>query len=212
MILSGNEIRRQVQEGRIEITPFRPDHVNDEVVTPEFVNPASVDLTLGDEIGVYSDWVDIPFHPGQQSTLNFVEDGRFFRALDRVFDIKEKPDLVRFKISSEKGWVLRPGIGYLAHTVERVKTDFFVPVLDGKSSIGRMFVKIHETAGYGDPHFNGQYTLEVTAMHPIRIYPGMRFCQIRFHKIAGDVTPYDGNYTGEDARGPVASKAWRQFK
>lgn len=211
MILSGNEIRRQVQAGRIEITPFQPDHVNDEVVTPEFINPASVDLTLGDEIGVYADWVDIPFKPGAAAP-NFVEDGRFFRALDRIYDIKTKPNLVKFKIDREKGWVLRPGIGYLAHTVERVKTDFFVPVLDGKSSIGRLFVKIHETAGYGDPHFNGQYTLEVTAMHPIRVYPDIRFCQIRFHAIQGDVTPYEGNYTGDDARGPVASKAWRQFK
>jgi dCTP deaminase len=198
MILSGNEIRRQVQEGRIEITPFRPDHIN----------PASVDLTLGDEIGVYANWVEVPF----LQSPNFVEDGRGFRARDRVFDIKEEPYLLKYKISPEKGWVLRPGIGYLAHTAERVNTDFFVPILDGKSSIGRLFVKIHETAGFGDPHFNGQYTLEVTAMHPIRIYAGMRFCQIRFHKIEGDVTPYEGNYAGDDARGPVASKAWRQFK
>lgn len=211
MILSGNEIRRQVKNGRIEISPFTPDHVNDEVVTPEFVNPASVDLTLGDEIGVYADWVEVPFQAGK-SAPNFVEDGRFFRPLDRVFDIKEKPNLLKYKIDPKKGWVLRPGIGYLAHTVERVTTDIFVPILDGKSSIGRLFVKIHETAGFGDPHFNGQYTLEVTAMHPIRIYPGMRFCQIRFHVIEGDVTPYEGNYTGDDARGPVASKAWRQFK
>ena len=95
------------------------------------------------------------------------------------------------------------------HTVERIRTDFYNPVLDGKSSIGRLFVKVHETAGYGDPGFNGQYTLEVTtSMFPVRLYPGMRICQIRFHTLEGALASYEetGHYKGEAAQGAVGSK------
>ena len=99
------------------------------------------------------------------------------------------------------------------HTVERIHTKKYVPVLDGKSSIGRLFMKIHETAGYGDPGFNGQYTLEVTVVHPLRVYAGMRVAQMRFHSICGEVEkPYNGNYVGDAARGPVASRAYKQFQ
>jgi dCTP deaminase len=108
---------------------------------------------------------------------------------------------------------LEPNVGYLMHTIERVHTKKYVPVLDGKSSIGRLFMKVHETAGYGDAGFDGQYTLEVTVVHPLRVYPGMRIAQMRFHTILGEVQKlYAGNYTGEAAKGPVPSRAWRQFR
>lgn len=195
MILSGNEIRKQLELGRIEIDPFEPKHVN----------PVSVDLTLGKGVAVYTNAVEIP-PIGRNG-----EDGRYFRPTDHVLDVKREPVVSRFVIP-DSGWVLRPGIGYLAHTAERVKTDFYVPILDGKSSIGRLFIKVHETAGFGDPGFNGQYTLEISTIHTMRVYAGMRICQMRFHTIEGEVTPYEGNYTGENAQGPVASKCFRQFK
>jgi dCTP deaminase len=117
-----------------------------------------------------------------------------------------------WEMTEEKGWVLQPGIGYLMHTEECIYTKKYVPVLDGKSSIGRLFVQIHITAGFGDPNYFGQYTLEVVAHHPIRIFPGMRIAQIRFHTIAGHVkNMYEGNYKGASARGAVASRAWKQF-
>lgn len=81
---------------------------------------------------------------------------------------------------------LEPRKLYLLHTAERVSTKAFVPVLDGKSSIGRLGICIHLTAGYGDPGFDGQYTLEVTCVIPVRIYAGMRFCQMRFHTMVGE--------------------------
>lgn len=94
-----------------------------------------------------------------------------------------------------------------------------MPVLDGKSSIGRLGVQVHVTAGYGDPGFDGQYTLEVTSVYPVRVYPGMRFCQMRFHtRDLGDQTVlkgpllYAGSYEGETSRGPVPSMIWRQFE
>jgi dCTP deaminase len=206
-ILSDNEIHRAVGNGRIQIDPFNPEHMN----------PTSYDLTLGNEVAVYKNWVcvpDPPVGPHSESSQSSFRDGRFLQPWNGLLDTKQAPDVHRFTIDSELGWVLKPGIGYLMHTRERIRTDCFIPVLDGKSSIGRLFVKVHETAGYGDPAFDGQYTLEVTAQHPIRVYAGMRFCQIRFHTIAGLVEKtYDkvGHYTREAAQGAVPSQAWKQF-
>jgi dCTP deaminase len=156
---------------------------------PERLNPCSYDLALGNEIVSYQSGAGAPVP---------------------YLDARVRPGTYSFKF--DDGMVLHPNVGYLMHTVERVATKKYVPVLDGKSSLGRLFMKIHETAGYGDPGFDGQYTLEVTVMYPLRIYPGMRIAQMRFHTIMGDVERlYDGNYKGETSRGPVASRAWKQF-
>lgn len=196
-ILSDSAIRKAVECGDIEIDPFDPARLN----------PCSYDLTLGDEFAVYNEWV-------RMDVTSLVSarccDG--LSPIDIEIDIKKEPKAVRFQIPTE-GLRLNPGVGYLMATVERIHTKKYVPVLDGKSSLGRLFMKVHETAGYGDVGFVGQYTLEVTVQHPLRIYAGMRVAQMRFHTIVGEVEkPYAGNYTGEAATGPVASKAWRQFQ
>ena len=196
-ILADSEIRRAIACGDIEIDPFEPSHVN----------PVSVDLTLGDEVLVYKKWAHAQGHYAEALDRNVNHSS------DRhIIDVKEEPETIQFRIPGQ-GLILRPGVGYLMHTRERVITKKYVPVLDGKSSIGRLFVFIHVTAGFGDPGFDGQYTLEVVPIHPLRIYAGMRIAQMRFHTICGEVEkPYAGNYTGDDARGPVASKAYKQFK
>lgn len=186
-ILSDSAIRKAVESGDIEIDPFDPARLN----------PCSYDLTLGDEVAVYDEWVQF---------------GDNFAPRSTEIDIMSEPKVTRLKFG-EFGLCLEPGIGYLMHTVERIHTKKYVPVIDGKSSIGRLFMFCHVTAGYGDAGFRGQYTLEVVVVHPLRIYPGMRVAQMRFHTIVGEVEkPYAGNYTGEAATGPVASKAWRQFR
>ena len=110
--------------------------------------------------------------------------------------------------------MLMPGVGYLMHTAERVCTNKYVPVLDGKSSLGRLFVMVHVTAGYGDAGFDGQYTLEVLVHFPVIVYPGMRFCQMRFMEIKGDPVSYQrtGHYVGDKALGPVGSLVHKQLK
>ena len=195
MILSGPEIIRQVELGRIRIDPFDAKRVN----------PASFDLTLGDQVAVYANAIkgdgDIPC--SGWDLIPSLDGARLDTAKDER--------VLRYQIPSS-GWLVKPGIGYLMHTVERVWTDRYVPIIDGKSSVGRMFVKIHETAGFGDPGFDGQYTLEVTAVHPVILYPGMRIAQIRFHAIEGELALYDGNYKNETARGPVPSRVWSQIQ
>lgn len=193
-ILADSEIRRAIANGDIEIDPFVPEHVN----------PVSVDLTLGAEVLVYERWV-------QRGTLE-ANDAHLPELPGPYWlDVREEPGTIKFKLD-DKGIILRPGIGYLMHTAERVHTRKYVPVLDGKSSIGRLFMVVHVTAGFGDPGFNGQYTLEVVVTHPLKVYPGMKIAQMRFHTVVGEVEkPYAGNYTGEGAVGPVASRCYRQF-
>ena len=176
MILSGAAIDAAVAAKKIEIDPYDARQLN----------PASYDLTLGDEIRTYE--------------------------FGSIHNVKDEPATVLHKFDPLYGFVLRPGTGYLMHTRERIRTDIFVPVLDGKSSIGRLFVKVHETAGFGDPGFDGQYTLEVTTLYPIRLFARMRIAQMRFHVVEGEMAKYQGNYVGDAARGPVASRAWRQFR
>jgi dCTP deaminase len=98
------------------------------------------------------------------------------------------------------------------HTREVVAPGKLVACADGKSSLGRLGIVVHQTAGFIDPGFSGNITLEVTVTNPIRVYAGMRFAQVRFHTVVGESSGYKGNYTGEHARGPVASRAWKQFK
>lgn len=187
-VLTGPEIEHQHECGNIIIDPFNKDQIN----------PASYDLALGNKVAVYKAWVHVPHLAAYRNT--------------HIVDSKQAQEVYEFEIDPERGWLLKPGIGYLMHTAERVRTDKYVPVLDGKSSIGRLFIAVHVTAGYGDTGFDGQYTLEVVATHPVVVYPGMRFCQIRFHTVVGAVLPYSGNYTGDASMGPVPSRAYNQFK
>lgn len=201
MILSGVAIHEAVEAGDIRIDPFCLDHLN----------PASIDLTLGAGVAVYKRWVRVTLVGSAEE-----EDGSYLSSSwsdleDQLIDAKQEPAITRYTIG-ERGWVLKPGIGYLMHTAERIHTNKYVTVIDGKSSIGRLFCKIHETAGYGDPGFDGQYTLEVTVVHPLRLYAGMRIAQARFHTVEGDVEIYEGNYRGYAALGAQPSRAHKQFK
>ena len=189
-ILSGNAIAQAVADGAIAIEPFDPAHVN----------PASYDLTLGTEVVTYR---------LQLQTVSRL--GPIYEPLDARAEPTTEQTRIQPSDDVFPGFILHPGRLYLMHTAERVATTRYVPVLDGKSSVGRLGICVHLTAGYGDPGFDGQYTLEVTAVHPVRVYAGMRFAQIRFHTLVGDGPLYQGQYAGETARGAVPSRAWRQF-
>lgn len=92
--------------------------------------------------------------------------------------------------------MLEPGRLYLGRTVEYTKTDGFVPMLEGRSSVGRLGVYIHVTAGFGDIGFSGYWTLEIQCVQPVRIYPGIEICQIYYHTIEGDYEKYGkGKYS-----------------
>jgi dCTP deaminase len=131
--------------------------------------------------------------------------------IDGVIDVRNPPEVRHRKIDRD-GIVLHAHQTYLMHTVETLWAADTVPVVDGKSSLGRLFVSVHQTAGYIDPGFEGQITLEVTSYHSVRVYAGMRFCQVRFHPIVGEVVLYDGHYQGKTAKGAVPSLVHEQMK
>ena len=93
------------------------------------------------------------------------------------------------------GLLLEPHRLYLGRTVEYTATDGFVPMLEGRSSIGRLGLFVHITAGFGDVGFRGYWTLEMFCVQPIRIYAGVEICQVFYHTIDGDYEPYvSGKY------------------
>lgn len=95
----------------------------------------------------------------------------------------------------EEGLLLESGKLYLGRTVEHTRTEGYVPMLEGRSSVGRLGLFIHVTAGFGDVGFNGYWTLEMFCIQPIRIYPNVEICQIFYHTIEGDYENYkNGKY------------------
>ncbi len=95
----------------------------------------------------------------------------------------------------ESGLVLQPNKLYLGRTVEYTRTHNYVPMLEGRSSIGRLGLFIHVTAGFGDVGFEGYWTLEMFCIQPIKIYAGVEICQIYYHSLEGDFEKYtSGKY------------------
>lgn len=121
------------------------------------INPNSYNLSLHNELLVYE---------------NF------------ILNMKESNQTKRIVIPDE-GFLLEPGKLYLGRTVEYTKTDKYVPMLEGRSSTGRLGLFIHVTAGFGDIGFAGYWTLEIFCIQPIVIYPHVEICQIYYHSIEG---------------------------
>lgn len=129
---------------------------------------------------------------------------------EEILDMK-KPNKTRSVIIPEDGLVLEPGRLYLGRTLEYTKTDGFVPMLEGRSSVGRLGLYVHVTAGFGDVGFKGYWTLEIQCVQPVRIYPGVEICQIYYHLIEGDYIMYDsGKY--QNNTGIQASLLYKDFE
>lgn len=109
-----------------------------------------------------------------------------------ILDMKKTNDAHLITIP-ETGLVLQPGTLYLGRTLEYTETHNLVPMLEGRSSVGRLGVFIHVTAGFGDVGFCGFWTLEIMCVQPVRIYPGVEICQIFYHTIQGDFVEYQSN-------------------
>ncbi len=110
----------------------------------------------------------------------------------------------------EEGLLLEPGRLYLGRTEEYTRTRNLVPMLEGRSSIGRLGLFIHVTAGFGDVGFAGFWTLEIFCVQPIRIYAGVEICQIYYHSIEGDFEEYHSSKY-QNNQGIQASLLYRDF-
>ncbi|RIK83620.1 MAG: dCTP deaminase [Planctomycetota bacterium] len=109
-----------------------------------------------------------------------------------VLDMRRSNRVRRIEIPPE-GLVVGPNQLYLGRTAERTETHNLVPMIEGRSSVGRLGLFVHVTAGFGDVGFCGYWTLEMFAVQPVRIYPGVPICQIFYHEIAGEHDDYDSD-------------------
>lgn len=147
------------------------------------LNPNSYNLKLANELLVYN---------------------------EEILDMKTEHSATQLEIP-EEGLVLQPGQLYLGRTVEYTETYNLVPMLEGRSSIGRLGLSIHITAGFGDVGFKGYWTLEIFCIHPIRIYPNVEICQVYYHNVLGEYEEYkSGKY--QNNKSIQLSMLYKDFK
>jgi dCTP deaminase len=148
----------------------------------KYINPNSYDFRLGDTLVVYK---------------NTVLDAR-------------KDNETEVIVIPEEGYTLQPHTLYLAHTMETIGSNHYVPILRGKSSTGRMGLFINITADLIDIGSLGCFTLMLHAVQPLKVYPGMRIGQVTFWEATGKINLYEGKYQGTTI--PRASQAFKDFK
>lgn len=172
MILTGKEIEKQVNLGKIHIKPF----------IEENLNPNSYNFRLGNKLKIYT---------------------------EEILDSAKQNKFVEITIPKE-GIILEPNKLYLGYTIEEMGSDFFAPIMQARSSVGRLGLYIYLNSGLGDIGFKKQWTLELQAIHPLRVYPGMKVGQMLFWKPQGEITLYDGKY--KNSIGAETSQIWKDFK
>jgi dCTP deaminase len=158
---------------------------NNKIVISPFnfsqLNPNSYNFTLGNKLIVYNNY---------------------------ILDAK-KDNEARDVIIPDTGITLATGTVYLGHTQEVIGSDYFVPIIRGRSSIGRLGLFINITADLIDIGSVNQLTLQLNAVQPVTIYPGMQIGQVTFWKPLGEIRKYNGRYIGSN--GPVTSKMYLDF-
>lgn len=169
MILSDQDIKKQIKDGRVVVTSPLDDHEQN-------IHASSMDLRLGKFFKVY--------------------EHSKFPVLDPVMSdsFKDRTKLIEI---DEPGvpFIVHPGDFVLGVTIEKLKLpDNIVARVEGRSSLGRLGIIIHSTAGFIDPGFEGTITLEITNINrmPVALYPGMRICQLAFEELSSPAeVPYN---------------------
>ena len=184
MILSDTDLKQRLAQGDLVIDP-----IDDPALQ---IQPASVDLRLGRAFVLY-----------RQPLVPFL-DSRDAESIERHVE--------RIEVLDGDGFILQPGAFALGTTLERVRIPAdLVARVEGRSSVGRLAVIVHATAGFIDPGFEGQITLELSNLGrcAVKLYPGMRISQIVLHELRSPAErPYGkargSKYQGQS--GPVASR------
>lgn len=187
MILSDRTIREQLAAGRIVIDPL------DETL----IQPSSIDVRISNLFRVF-----------RNHTAGIIDVKRDLTALTELVEIT----------ASEGAFMLHPGEFVLGSTLERIAVpDDLVARIEGKSSLGRLGLLIHSTAGFIDAGFDGHITLELAnvASLPITLYPGMRIGQVSFMQMTTPAErPYGRGASGskyQGQRGPTPSRYFENF-
>lgn len=187
-MLTGYEIEKQIKKGNISIDPF------DKVC----INPNSYNLKLHPQLLVYKNGVyknNIIKSEDNLQKISIIDELKDLSLYTHnPIDMKSNNETIEF-IIPEDGYTLYPGIIYIGRTAEKTWTDKYIPMINGRSSGGRLGVSIHICAGFGDVGFNGTWTLEITCVEPIKIYPNVPIAQICYFKPHGKIKDlYRGRY------------------
>ena len=192
VILSDRSLREQLDAGRIVIEPF----------DDALVQPSSIDVRISHLFRV--------FRNHTRGVIDVKED---MQSLTELVEMPVGDDGV-----GEEPFLLHPGEFVLGSTFERVAVpDDLVGRVEGKSSLGRLGLLIHSTAGFIDAGFDGHITLELAnvASLPITLYPGMKIGQVSFMQMTGPAErPYGSGATGskyQGQRGPTPSRYFENF-
>lgn len=187
MILSDKDIKQYLEEGRISVSPYRP----------ECVQPASIDLHLDSSFLIFD-------------TVN-----------NHIIDVRRPVEnlMRRVDIPDGKPFIIHPGEFALGLTSEEVGVgNDMVGRLEGKSSLGRLGIIVHATAGYLDPGNKLKMTLELSNIGslPVMLYPGMPIAQMAFSPLSSECErPYGRKELGSKYYGatePQASQMWKNFE
>lgn len=208
MILSDSRILKEKEKGTIVIDPWRD----------ECLGSNSYDCHLSEHLAIYMPAKDskINFEWIQHLVTNRLAQSDIQGALQEAsnicLDAKLHNEVFHFDIP-DSGLILYPGILYLGSTVEYTETHAHVPFIEGKSSMGRLGVDIHATAGKGDVGFCGHWTLEISVKQPVKLYAGMPSAQLIYFPVEGEVlNPYNkktgAKYSGQPGK-PVESMMWK---
>jgi dCTP deaminase len=192
MVLADKDIRYQLRHNRIVIDPLWDCGLQ--------IQPCSVDLRLGTEFKVFPK-PDVNYE-GIEAMIDPLEDN--------------PADLMKtFSLEEGMSFVLDPGDFALACTVERIKIpDDILGRVDGRSSIGRLGILIHATAGLIDPGFEGYLTLELANIgpYPVILTPGMRICQISFEMLSQKCSQPYGSRKGSKYQDQIGATASRIYQ
>lgn len=186
MILSDRDIKSLIKDGKIVVTSPENDHLQN-------VHTSSLDLRLGKFFKVYEHSKFPVLDPLKMHS---------FQGLTKLIEIT----------SPSEPFIVHPGDFVLGVTLERVKLpDDIVARVEGRSSLGRLGIIVHSTAGFIDAGFEGNITLEISNINrmPVALYPGMRICQLAFEPMSSPAeipynkkktAKYQGNELPEESR------------
>ena len=189
VILSDRSLREQLAAGRIVIDPF----------DDSLVQPSSIDVRVSHLFRVF-----------RNHTAPII---------DVKLDMRALTELVEMPEDGSEAFVLHPGEFVLGSTLERIALpDDLVGRVEGKSSLGRLGLLIHSTAGFIDAGWDGHITLELAnvASLPITLYPGMKIGQVSFMQMTTPADhPYGNGATGskyQGQTGPTPSRYFENFR
>jgi dCTP deaminase len=127
---------------------------------------------------------------------------------ERVLDPRVRQETIS-EFIPQAGLVLQPDRVYLGHTEETMGSDHYVPIIRGRSSTARIGLFVHITADLIDIGSYNQWTLQLHAIQPVRVYARMLIGQVTFWCVKGEITLYSGKYQG--SKGPMGSEIYRDF-